>query len=63
MQFGVHLFTFLTKIDTQAVEVLPRVAELGLDGCEVPLLAEQIDRVDARSLRTPPRGGISEEVR
>jgi D-psicose/D-tagatose/L-ribulose 3-epimerase len=51
MKFGVHLFTFLTSIDARAADVLPRVAELGLDGCEVPLLAEQIDGVDARSLR------------
>ena len=51
MKFGVHLFTFLGTIDSRAADVLPRIAGLGLDGCEVPLLAEQIDGVDARSLR------------
>jgi len=51
MQVGVHLFTFIPRIDEAAVEVLPRVAELGLDGCEIPLLAEQIDGIPASALR------------
>jgi D-psicose/D-tagatose/L-ribulose 3-epimerase len=51
MQFGVHLFTFVPRIDSSVLEVLPRLAELGLEGCEVPLLAEQLEGVDVRALR------------
>jgi D-psicose/D-tagatose/L-ribulose 3-epimerase len=51
MEFGVHLFTFLKRIDASAVELLPRLKDLGFDGCEIPLLAEQLELVDVTSLR------------
>ena len=51
MQFGVHLFTLVPRIDARAVETLPRLRELGFDGCEIPLLAEQIEGVDLAGLR------------
>jgi len=51
MQFGVHLFTFVPRIDSSVLEVLPRLAELGLAGCEVPLLAGRLDDVDVGALR------------
>jgi D-psicose/D-tagatose/L-ribulose 3-epimerase len=51
MQFGVHLFTFLPEIDSRVYELLPRLRELGFDGCEVPLLAEQLDGIDLDGLR------------
>jgi D-psicose/D-tagatose/L-ribulose 3-epimerase len=51
MQFGVHLFTFVPRIDSSVLEVLPRLAELGLEGCEIPLLAGRLDDVDVGALR------------
>jgi len=51
MKFGVHLFTFVTRIDSGVLKVLPRLRELGFDGCEIPLLAEQIERIDLDGLR------------
>ena len=51
MQVGVHLFTFIPRIDQAALDVLPRLAELGLDGCEIPLLAEQVDGIPVSALR------------
>jgi len=51
VEIGVHLFTLVPRIDRSAVEVLPRIRELGLDGCEIPLLAEQVDLIDTAGLR------------
>jgi D-psicose/D-tagatose/L-ribulose 3-epimerase len=51
VQFGVHLFTFLQRIDASAGRLLPRLRELGFDGCEIPLLAEQLDGIDLEGLR------------
>jgi D-psicose/D-tagatose/L-ribulose 3-epimerase len=51
VQFGVHLFTLVSRIDARAVEVLPRLRELGFDGCEIPLLAEQLAGIDLDGLR------------
>jgi D-psicose/D-tagatose/L-ribulose 3-epimerase len=51
MEFGVHLFTFLKRIDASALELLPRLKQLGFYGCEIPLLAEQLELVDVTGLR------------
>jgi D-psicose/D-tagatose/L-ribulose 3-epimerase len=47
MQIGVHLFTFVPRIDSAVPEILPRLRDLGYDGCEIPLLDGRLDLVDA----------------
>ena len=51
MQFGVHLFTFVPRIDSSVLPLLPRLAELGYDGCEIPLLDGRLDLIDAPRFR------------
>lgn len=51
MQIGVHLFTFVPRIDSRILELLPRLRELGYEGCEIPLLDGRLDLVDAPRVR------------
>jgi len=51
MKYGMHLFTYVSHIDESVLEVLPRLKEMGYDGCEIPLVAGQLDLIDTRKIR------------
>ncbi len=51
MKYGIHLFTYVSRIDESALEVLPRLKEMGYDGCEIPLVAGQLDLIDTMKIR------------
>ena len=42
IKFGMHLFTFTERMDDSALDILRKLKEMGYDGCEVPLVAEQL---------------------
>jgi D-psicose/D-tagatose/L-ribulose 3-epimerase len=49
--FGIHLFTYAKRIDNDTIDILPHIREIGFDGCEVPLIPEQLDALDTSRLR------------
>jgi D-psicose/D-tagatose/L-ribulose 3-epimerase len=51
MKYGMHLFTYVSRIDGSALQSLPRLKDMGYDGCEIPLLAGQMDLIAPEKIR------------
>jgi D-psicose/D-tagatose/L-ribulose 3-epimerase len=51
IKFGMHLFTFTERMDDSALDILRKLKEMGYDGCEVPLVAEQLHLIDPKKVR------------
>jgi D-psicose/D-tagatose/L-ribulose 3-epimerase len=71
MKYGMHLFTFVSRIDDSALEVLPRLKRMGYHGCEIPLVAGLLDLINPQKIREALQGlemecvagtGIPEEM-
>lgn len=46
MKFGLHLYTYVREMTDATWDILPRIKSLGYDGCEVPLMPEELDHFD-----------------
>ncbi len=46
MKFGLHLYVYVREMTNATWDILPRIKALGYDGCEVPLMPEELDHFD-----------------
>lgn len=42
-KFGLHVLTWANRVDESALNYLPKLKEMGYDGCEVPIIPEHIN--------------------
>jgi D-psicose/D-tagatose/L-ribulose 3-epimerase len=50
-KYGLHLFTYTARMDDSALNILPRLKEIGFDGAEIPLIAQHLDLLDPFKVR------------
>ncbi|NPV54347.1 MAG: sugar phosphate isomerase/epimerase [Firmicutes bacterium] len=46
IKFGLHVFTWTSRMDNQALDYLPKLKEMGYDGIEIPLVADHLEFLD-----------------
>ena len=50
-KFGLHLYTYVSCMDDDSLKFLPRLKEMGYDGCEIPLVAEHLQLLTPSKVR------------
>ncbi len=50
--FGLHLYTYTSRMDEKALGIVPRLKEIGFDGAEIPLIAQHLDLLDPEKVRS-----------
>jgi len=50
-KYGLHLFTYTSRMDDSALNILPKLKEIGFDGPEIPLIAEHLNLLDPLKVR------------
>ncbi|MHB8278948.1 MAG: TIM barrel protein [Candidatus Humimicrobiaceae bacterium] len=46
LKFGMHVFTWSSKMDNSALDYLKKLKKEGYEGCEIPLIKQRLDLID-----------------